>query len=137
MSDQGTQVQQTIIQLTHEWMDAVAQRDRVTLERILGDDFLIAGWLPEGKLGDKQVYLADCLLPVEAEQATYSYDGWAFRTYDQIVIANCILKARAIISGNEWGGTFLTTNVWIKRDSSWQVVAVHSSPIFSLPAQVE
>src|SRR5437870_4676491 len=104
MTDRSARIEQEIIKLTHEWMEAVGQRDRAALERLLGDDFLIAGWLPEGQLGDKQLYLEDCLRPVEWEQATYSYDRWQFRIYDQVVIANCIFKCQALVAGKEWGG---------------------------------
>jgi hypothetical protein len=129
MSNHSSRIEQEIIQLTHEWIKAVEQRDFATLDRILADDFLIAGWLPDGQLGDKKFYLEDCLRPVGLEQATYSYDRWQFRTYDKIVIAHCILKCHALVAGKEWGGVFLITYVWVNRDGSWQVVTCHSSPV--------
>ena len=131
MSEQHVGIEQEIIKLTHEWMDAVGQRDLAALERILADDFLIAGWLPDGRLGDKPFYVDDCLMPVEIEQAKYSYDRWQFRIYDRVVIVNCILECHALVAGKEWGGVFLNTHVWIKREDSWQVVTCHSSPVLN------
>jgi len=134
MSDQDIRIEQEIIKLTHDWMDAVGHRDRATLERILADDFLIAGWLPEGRLGDKDFYIQDCMMPVEFEQARYSYDRWQFRMHDNVIIANCILECHALVAGNEWGGVFLNTYVWINRDNSWQVLTLHSSAVLNPPS---
>ena len=130
MSD--TAVQQEIIALAHEWMEAAGRRDGAALERILADDFVIAGWLPEGRLGDKQTYIEDCLRPVEVDQASYKYDRWSFRIYGDIAIVNCMLEIHALVGGSPWGGLFLFTQVWSKRDR-WQITACHSSQV--MPAE--
>jgi len=122
-------VEQEIIKLAHEWIEAAGKRDRAALERILADDFLIAGWLPDGQLGDRQTYIEDCLRPVEVEQPSYKYDRWKCRTYGDVSIVNCTLEIHALVGGIEWGGVFLQTQVWIKRDNQWQVAACHSSPV--------
>ncbi len=129
MSDRSTQIEQEIIRLAHEWVEAVGRRDSETLDRILASDFLIAGWLPGGQLGNKQFYLEDCLRPVEVRQATFSYDQWKFRIYDEIVIANSVFKCHVLVAGKDWGGDFLFTDVWIKKADGWQVVTRHSSPV--------
>lgn len=54
MSEDLEIVTQQIVRLNDEWMRAVRERDAATLDRIIADDFLIAGWQPEGKLADKQ-----------------------------------------------------------------------------------
>jgi hypothetical protein len=118
-----------IITLAHEWIDAVGQKDRLALERILAPDFVIAGWLPSGKLADREFYIEDCLKPVALEQATAEYEEWRFRFYENIAVVNCIFRCHALVAGNEWGGVFLFTDVWIQRDERWQVVSRHSSPI--------
>jgi ketosteroid isomerase-like protein len=41
MSDIVSQTEQKIRKLAHKWLKAVRRRDRVTLDRILADDFLI------------------------------------------------------------------------------------------------
>ncbi|MBO0859173.1 MAG: nuclear transport factor 2 family protein [Chloracidobacterium sp.] len=56
MSNQNTQIEQEIIRLFHEWIEAVVRRDGDALDGILADDFLIAGWLHGGKLGDRELY---------------------------------------------------------------------------------
>jgi hypothetical protein len=129
MSDQSAQIKEEIIRLRHEWTDAIGRRDRAALDRILSDDFLIAGWLPEGRVADKKFYLEDCLMPVAFEQASFSYDRWEFRLYHRVVVANCLFKCRALINGQEWGGTFLITDVWADEGGFWKVVMCHSSAV--------
>jgi ketosteroid isomerase-like protein len=122
-------VEQEIIKLAHEWIEAGRRRDRTALERILADDFIIAGWLPEGRLADKQTYIEDCLRPVDVGQSSYKYDRWDIRIYGDTAIANCTLEIHALVGGSDWGGNFLFTQVWFKRDGRWQVVSCHSSPV--------
>jgi len=129
MSGQNHLIEEEIIRLSHEWVEAVGRRDGDVLGRILADDFLIAGWLLGGKLGNKQFYIEDCLRPVDVEHPTFSYDQWEVRIYEGFVIANCVFKCHMLIAGKEWGGEFLFTDVWIKQGTGWQVVARHTSPV--------
>lgn len=122
--------EQEIIKLAQEWIEAIGKRDRAALERILHPDFLIAGWLPNGRLGDRGSYLEDCLRPISVEQASYGYEQWQFRFYGHIAVVNCIFTCQALVAGKQWGGVFLFTDVWIKRSERWQVATRHSSPVF-------
>src|SRR4030095_5115185 len=124
-----SKAEKDIINLAHEWIHAVGQKNRLALERILAADFVIAGWLPDGKLADREFYIEDCLKPVAVEQATANYGDWSFRFYENIAVVNCIFRCHALVAGHEWGGVFLFTDVWIQRDERWQVVSRHSTPI--------
>ena len=55
-------IEEEIKALTHELMEAMRKRDEPTLDRILSDDFVIAGWQPEGRLADKKFYIADVMI---------------------------------------------------------------------------
>jgi hypothetical protein len=99
MSNQDTQIEQEIVRLAHEWIEAVGRRDGDALNRILADDFL------------------------------------KFRIYAEFVIANCVFKIQGLISGKEWGGEFLFTDVWIKRGNDWKAATRHTSQVFSMPGE--
>ena len=122
-------IEQEIINLANQWIVAVGQRDRATLERIIADDFLIAGWLPHGQLGDRQTYIEDCMRPITVENSSYNYDKWKFRIYGNIAVVNCILKIHALVGGSDWGGVFVQTQVWVKREGLWRVGTCHSSSV--------
>jgi hypothetical protein len=134
MADADYQNEQAIIRLEHAWTDAVVRRDGAELDRILADDFLIAGWLPDGKLGDKSFYIKDCLMPVDVKQSSCTYDQWKIRIFSTTAVVNCIFRCHAVISGQEWGGEFLFTDVWMKEGGSWRAVSRHSSPLIAAPA---
>ena len=107
-----------------------AKKDRVALERILAPDFVIAGWLPDGKLADRSYTSKTRLKPVALEHAiAEKRDEWRFRFYENIAVVNCIFRCHALVAGNEWGGVFLFTYVWIQKDERWQVISRHSTPI--------
>ncbi len=64
MADGENEIERKIIQLAREWMDAIGRRDSVSLDRILANDFLISGLLPQGQLADKKLYIEDCMRPM-------------------------------------------------------------------------
>ena len=101
-NETGDKIQEEIKALTHELLDAVRSRDEATLDRILSDDFVIAGWQPEGRLADKKFYIADAMTPVEIESGSYRYDAWKFRIHGNVIIVNCTLDIHAIVNGHPW-----------------------------------
>ena len=134
MADAHYQVEQEIIRLNHEWIEAIGQRDAATLDRIIADDFIIAGWLPDGQLADKQFYIEDCLKPVNFEQPSYNFDRWKVRTHGDVALVNCVFECHALVAGQPWGGVFLFTDVWVTGNGQWQVVTRHSSAVFAAPS---
>ena len=128
-NDTDNKTQEEIKALTNELMEAMRKRDEPTLDRILSDDFVIAGWQPEGRLADKKFYIADAMIPVEIESGSYRYDAWKFRVHGDVTVVNCTLDIHAIVSGHEWGGEVLITYVWIKERDRWRLLSSHSSPI--------
>ncbi|HEX6731443.1 MAG TPA: nuclear transport factor 2 family protein [Pyrinomonadaceae bacterium] len=129
MIDADRETAQEIKDLAHEWLDAARRRDRATLDRILADDFVIAGWQPDGVLADKQFYIADCLKPVDIQEGSYHFDEWKFRVYGEIVVVNCVLDIRALVNGYEWGGEVMVTDVWVRTQDAWRATTRHTSPI--------
>jgi ketosteroid isomerase-like protein len=121
--------QAEIKRLAHEWLDAIQRRDRATLDRILADDFVLAGWQLDGRLADKQFYIEDCLKPVDVRQGSYEFDRWTIRFYGELALVNCVLKIHALVEGHDWGGEFLISDVWSRDQGNWQVLARHSSAI--------
>jgi ketosteroid isomerase-like protein len=129
MLDVDERIRDELIQLTQEWIAAIADRDASALNRIIANDFLISGWLLEGRLADKQFYIADCLQPVEIKGASYSFDEWRIRVYGEAAVVNCRFECQASVAGQPWGGSFLFTDVWVKKGGNWQAVMRHTSPV--------
>jgi len=134
VADADPETEKTIRTLAHEWLAAVRRRDGAVLDRILADDFLISGWQPEGRVADKQFYVADCLTPVDIQGGSYHFDSWRVRVYGDVAAVNCTLDIRAIVGGHEWGGEVSISDVWVKDGDTWRVVARHTSPIVRVKA---
>jgi ketosteroid isomerase-like protein len=121
-----SEVEREIDSVEQELIDAMSKQDEATLDRIISDDFLIAGEPLGEKLADKKLYVADCLASGAAELVSASYDRIKLRFYGNTAIVNSILKYQVKIEGKEYGGAFLATRVWIKNDEQWRLVTTHS-----------
>ena len=110
----------SVLQITREWLAAEESRDRATLQRIIADDFRGTG--PWGQT----VFKAD-VIPEEGSQS----GGLAINTSNlkvrvfgdtAVVTANVVQKA-----GEKRELRF--TVVFTKRDNRWQMVAGHLSAV--------
>ncbi len=120
------EVEKEIDRVEQELIDAVGQKDAATLDRIIADDFLITGETLADKLGDKKLYIGDCLATGPIEGGSASYDRLKLREYGNTAIVNSIFKYQVTIEGKEYGGAFLATRVWVINGDQWQLVTVHS-----------
>ena len=122
--------EEEIKDLIDQMLVAMRNRDEAVLDRILDEDFVIAGWQPEGRLANKKFYIADAMTPVDIQSGSYKYDAWKFRFFADIAIVNFILDIHAYVNGHEWGGTVIITDVWKKEVDvgSWRLLSRHTSP---------
>lgn len=123
---EGTQARAAeteIVALERAWMAAWLNRDRALCERILADDFLLTS--ARGVLMGKNEWL---------DAAMESFRGEAFewleirvRPFGDVAIVHAKARQRASVSGQDWSGLFLLTDVWVWRDDRWQVVSRHGT----------
>ena len=132
MAEANGEIEPQIIKLENEWIEAIARRDAELLEHLLGDHFTIAGWLPNGQIADRSLYLADCLTPVEVTDASYSFEQWRIQVHGRVCVVNFLLDSRAKVFGKPWGGRFLLTDVWLKEGGRWRAVTRHTSPVIAV-----
>lgn len=115
--------------LERQWMDALAAKDEVTLERILAREFSIIG---AGSTVDEPV----------AERGTWLQNAlsrpWPKHEVTKVRVtrAGDVAVVQCLLSGDypprsltPEGGRlqFLITDVWVQRDGRWQVLTRHSS----------
>jgi len=114
------QVRQDLLKLTDQITTAKSKKDVARLERLLADDFILTN--PAGFVASKSEYLDG----VKADTATYesvTNHDQVVNVYDNaaVVTGSTIVKAR--FAGNDIGGEFRFTNVFIKRHDAWQCAA--------------
>ncbi len=119
-ADQNASIEQSVLQLTRDWLAAEERHDRATLRRIIADDF--QGTAPMG-----QTVFKDDVIPIEGSQS----GGLAIDTSElkaRVFGDTAVVTARgALKSGDKREVRF--TVVFTKRDNRWQMVAAHLSAV--------
>ena len=134
-------IEQEILAQEDRLTQATRQLDLDELDRIYADDILFTGvtgascnkanLMDEARRGCAERQVAD-----ETKHFVASYDKG-----DVKVVAHgdtAVTSWRFVItirhSNQDTTRTFQTTNVWMKREPGWQVVAGHTSSLEAVPA---
>lgn len=117
-------LEQELMKLEREWMEAASKHDRAALGRILADDFKAID--EQGNVINKANYIEDDMgLKVDS----YSFNDVATQVYGDSAIITYRLSFKGSHKGTDISGDYRQTNVWVKRDGRWQAVALHLSRI--------
>jgi hypothetical protein len=118
-------MEQQFIDLENKWMNAWKNKDEATARELVADEFTLTSSLSAGDLMDKENWI---------DKAMHRYDCHDFqinnlqaRVYGATAVLNIWFHQTATANGNDWSGDFLLTDVWVQKESGWQVVARHSS----------
>src|SRR5262245_53568987 len=128
--DQGKSVEQAILQIDQERIQAQIGADRATLDRIYAADFIGIG--PSGKLRYKTQVLSD-FTSGDLKFQTITTSDVEVRVYGSTAVETGI----SIMDGQDKGKTVTRDNrftrVWVKRNGRWQLVANHYSLLITQP----
>lgn len=102
--------------------DVIKRRDVVAAERILGEEYSLMapgiGEMPRAK------WLAS--LP-EYVVHSFEFSDVQLHVYGTTAVMRSRYKQEATVFGKDRSGALLITDVWVKRDGRWQIVARHTS----------
>jgi ketosteroid isomerase-like protein len=118
-------IEQELVKLENEWARAWQQPDPAALETLLADDFTLTSSRSKGEVTNKRQYIDSTLKLVRGDG--YSFEKMSVRLYGETAVINAYFQQSATFAGRDWSGDFLLTDVWVKRDGRWQVVARHAS----------
>ncbi|HXO43360.1 MAG TPA: nuclear transport factor 2 family protein [Thermoanaerobaculia bacterium] len=118
-------VEQELVKKENEWARAWQLPDPAALENIIADDFSLISSLSKGEVTNKRQYIDSTLKLVRGEG--YSFERMTVRIYGDTAVINAQFQQNASFAGHDWSGEFLLTDVWVKRNGRWQVVARHAS----------
>lgn len=117
--------EKTLIALESKLMGALQQRDASALSQIISEDFtLVSPRLVLGA-GDRDKFFQHAMR--ELNLTSYDFEGLTVRQYGRTAVVSGRLKQNATVAGEDWGGNYLFTDVWVSRDGTWQVVSRHTS----------
>ena len=102
--------------------------DVEALDRIYADDIMVTA--PIGICVDKPAVMTEIRQAAEkAIIGRYDKDDLKVRAYGNTAVSSYRITAAAMVEGTEIKRQLCITNVWIKRNGHWQIVARHTASL--------
>lgn len=121
---QNTKVEQEIKKLEREWFDAYVRGDRAAFDRIVADDVVIT--YGNGSVGNKSQAIAEIKAPADSSYSLTS-DDIQVRVYGETAIVTGRVTEKGTFNGRGLNSQSRYTDVWVRRNGRWQVVAAQST----------
>ena len=116
--------ERTVLRFERDWLRALVERDRATLDRILADDFIDSNW--KGQLRNKWQVLAGLSNPIPYLQRLQDVN---IKLYQDVAVARCLNMI------SDQNGRIMMrirfTDVLLYRDGHWQAIAAQETPLNS------
>jgi ketosteroid isomerase-like protein len=117
--------EKALLALERKWMGALQQRDASALSQLVSEDFTLVTPRLVFAPGDRDKYFQHAMR--DQSLASYDFEGLTVRLYGRTALVSGRLRQSASVAGEDWGGTYNFTDVWVSRDGAWQVVSRHTS----------
>lgn len=107
-----------LVELERTWMDAVRRKDLETLDRIVAPEYAYTAsgqgrWTRQRWMETVSVY----------DIHRFAFDDVDVRAYGDTAVVLSRYRQEASVDGVPRSGDFLITDIWVRRDERWQVVA--------------
>lgn len=123
-AESAADIEKALLQMERDWMEAVKNRDKPALERLVADDFVSIGW--DGKTFNKADGIAANLAP-DSKLESYTIDPLKVRIFGDTAVVTGGDTEKSSFKGKDTSGQYAWTDVYAKRNGRWQAVASHSS----------
>jgi ketosteroid isomerase-like protein len=114
----------TITDLERSWVAAIVMKDSATLDRLLATEF--NGTSPTGTTYTKDMAIADIKAGVYVVDRM-DLDEISVNVYGNTAVAFTGQREKSRSGGEDFSGHYFYTDVWVKKNGRWQVVASHGS----------
>lgn len=118
--------EKALVQLETEWSAAILAADLATLERILADDFVQVGAF--GSFDKKQA-IADLRSGKYKVTSMSPPRDMKVRFFGDVAVVTGAGEEKSTFQGKDTSGTWVWTDVWVKRKGKWQAVASQATPV--------
>ncbi len=124
----SSNVEQEILRLEEELRQAEMQLDIATLDRTYADDIMVTA--PVGIVVDKSAVMAEVREAAsKAKLEACNKDDIKVRAYGDTAVASYRFTIKGKYEATDVSRQFQITDVWMKREGQWQVVARHTASI--------
>jgi len=122
------QVEREIVKLEEELTQTEMRVDVEVLDRIYADDIMVTA--PIGICVDKAAVMTEVRQASQkAVVGKYDKNDLKVRAYGNTAVSSYRMAAEATFEGMEIKRHLCITNVWMKRDGNWQIVARHTASL--------
>jgi ketosteroid isomerase-like protein len=116
-------VERTIAQLEQQWVDAILAKDTATIDRLLAADFV-------GTTNDRRYIKRQAIEDVRAgTHDVLRLEDVQVRLYGDTAIVDVDQTEQSRHGDDDFSGSYMFTNVWVKQDGQWRAVASPGSRI--------
>ena len=121
-------VEEEIGKMEEELTQTESRLDVDALDRIYADDIMVTA--PIGICVDKPAVMSEIRMAAEkAIIGRYDKDDLRVRVFGDTAVSSYRMTAWATVEGAEIKRALCITNVWMKRNSNWQIVARHTASL--------
>lgn len=119
-------VEHSVTQIEQELVNGLIAGNASMFERYLADTYIFTA--PDGMVSDKAQTIADIKSGVLKFQSS-KLDNIKVQDYGDTAIATYGSTDKGSYKGKDISGLFRWTDVFVKRNGRWQIVAGHGSPV--------
>ena len=119
------ETEQELRQMNDDWVKALVRADRVTLDRIMAEDFFFA-YPMEGD--DKAQFISD-VVSGDVHVESLTRENVSVRIWGDTAVLTGKDSASWSYKGRDFSGHYKIVHVYSRRNSHWQLVSVQACPI--------
>ena len=121
-------IEKEIFRMEEELTQTEMRVDVQALDQIYADDIMVTA--PIGICVDKPAVMNEIRLAAEkAVIGTYDKDDLKVRGFGDTAVSSYRMSAAATFEGIEIKRQLCITNVWMKRNDAWKIVARHTASL--------
>ena len=120
------QTRNRILDLEQRLMESLKNRDSVSLDHLIADEFVLAGLAIPGSTPDKGRFIK--WVQNQLQLKTYEIGKTTVRVFPATAIVSINYRRQANVAGVSSDGDFTVTNVWVRRGKLWKIASHHISP---------
>jgi ketosteroid isomerase-like protein len=124
--DKAGNTDQAVLSIEKEMLNALLKGDASASERYLADTYIFTG--PDGEVSNKAQSVAD-LKSGDLKFQSATLDDAKVSVYGDTAIVTFASMDKGTYKGKDISGKTRWTDVFIKRNGKWQIVASHGSRI--------
>ena len=121
-------VETQILKLEEELTNTEMRIDVDGLDRVYADDIMVTA--PIGVCVNKDAVMSEVkTAAANAVVSRYDKSDLKVRAFGDTAVTSYRMAAEALFEGTEIKRQFCITNVWMKRNEGWQIVARHTASL--------